>query len=154
MPHLAQTFLSPHFTKTLLYYLSPLFVKILSNSPCLQPLTPNPKYLFLLFVSLGEWVIAPHLMCYFTLIWLDIMDLHMSSLGTLVPEGPCCVFYATRYQVYWNLIPCVFFASTLICYHTQTHKDISHSGTKRLTHPHRYVLSFVLTAAMCITLNG
>ena len=26
------------------------------------------------------------------------MDLHMSSLGTLVPQGPCGVFYATRHQ--------------------------------------------------------
>ena len=33
----------------------------------------------------------------------DIMDLHMSSHSTLVPEGPCCVFYATRFQVYWCL---------------------------------------------------
>ena len=30
----------------------------------------------------------------------DIMDLHMWSLGTLVPEGHCHVFYATRRQVY------------------------------------------------------
>ena len=26
------------------------------------------------------------------------MDLHMSGLGTLVPEGPCGMFYATRHQ--------------------------------------------------------
>ena len=30
----------------------------------------------------------------------NIMDLNMLSLGTLVPEGRSCVFYATRYQVY------------------------------------------------------
>ena len=28
----------------------------------------------------------------------DTMDLHMSSLGTLVLQGPCGVFYATRHQ--------------------------------------------------------
>ena len=31
------------------------------------------------------------------------IDLHMSSLGSLVPEGPWCVFYAIRHQVYWGL---------------------------------------------------
>ena len=30
----------------------------------------------------------------------DIMDLHMLSLGNFVPEEPCCIFYATRHQVY------------------------------------------------------
>ena len=137
----------PYFMNTPVLFISPFsnFVQPPSPLPChLQPPAP------LLFLRLNWWL--RHIWC--AVLLNDIMDLHMSSLGTLVPEGPCCVFYATRYQVYWNLIPCVFFASTLICYHTQTHKDISHSGTKRLTHPHRYVLSFVLTAAMCITLNG
>ena len=26
----------------------------------------------------------------------DMVDLHMSSLGSIVPQFPCCVFYATR----------------------------------------------------------
>ena len=30
----------------------------------------------------------------------DIMDLHLLNLGTLVPKGPCCVFYATMRQAY------------------------------------------------------
>ena len=30
----------------------------------------------------------------------DIIDLHMSRLETFVPDGRCCVFYATRHQVY------------------------------------------------------
>ena len=29
----------------------------------------------------------------------DIMDLHMSRLGTIVPGEPCCEFYATKRQV-------------------------------------------------------
>ena len=28
----------------------------------------------------------------------DMMDLYMSSHGSLVPQGPCGVFYATRHQ--------------------------------------------------------
>ena len=39
----------------------------------------------------------------------DNMDLHMSSLGTLVPEGPWYVFYAARCQVYGGLIYNVVF---------------------------------------------
>ena len=33
----------------------------------------------------------------------DNIELHMSTLGSLVPEGPSCVFYAIRHQVYWGL---------------------------------------------------
>ena len=51
------------------------------------------------------------------------MDLPMSSLSTLVPKGPCCVYYATRCQVYGGLTHNVvfFFDSTLVWYHTHTH---------------------------------
>ena len=51
----------------------------------------------------------------------DNMDLYILSLGTLVPEGPWCVFYATRHQVYWGLKHNVLFCwySNLIS-HTQT----------------------------------
>ena len=28
------------------------------------------------------------------------MNLYMSSFGTLVSEGPCCVFYERKHQVY------------------------------------------------------
>ena len=30
------------------------------------------------------------------------MDLHLLSVGTLVLEGPWCVFYAIKWQVYWG----------------------------------------------------
>ena len=53
-----------------------------------------------------------------------IMDLHMSSLGTIVPEGPCCVFYASRCPFYWGLTHW-FFTSTLIWYYT--HNDTHHT---------------------------
>ena len=36
------------------------------------------------------------------------MYLHVSSLGTLVPERLCCVFYATKLQVRWGLTHLVF----------------------------------------------
>ena len=76
-----------YFMKTHLYCL-PFSFQILPNfSPCS----------FCYLVSLTEWVMVPHLMCY--LLLHDIMDLHMSNLGTLVSQGLCGVFYATRHQI-------------------------------------------------------
>ena len=68
--------------------LPPLFFS--NFVPHLSPL------LFLLPCSLTKWVNAQHLMCYFLL--QDIMGLDMSSLGTLVPQGPCRVFFASKHQ--------------------------------------------------------
>ena len=43
------------------------------------------------------------------------MDLHLSNLGTYAPEAPCCVFYATRRQVYCRFdTDDMSFASTLV----------------------------------------
>ena len=83
-------FLVHYFMKTPYIVNPPHFFQILSG-----PQTPCS---FCCLVSLTEWVIVLHLLCYFTL--NDIMDLHMSIVGTLVPvpEGPCCLFYATRHQ--------------------------------------------------------
>ena len=86
------------------------------------------------------------------------MDLHMSSLGTLVSGGPCCVFYATRCQVYWgltyNVVSC-YYSDCISCRHRC--KDTAHSGANRLTHIfiniYFNITSYVVTAAMCITLN-
>ena len=53
----------------------------------------------------------------FDALFNDIVDLHLSSLGTFVPEGPCGVFYATRRQVYWGLTHVIFCCySDLTCY--------------------------------------
>ena len=52
---------------------------------------------FCFLISLTEWMIVTHLM-----FLLEIIDLHMSSLGTLLPEKPC-MLYTTRYQIYWGL---------------------------------------------------
>ena len=60
------------------------------------------------FVTLLIWLNLQlqHIWCVFLV--NDIVDIHMSSLGTLVPEEPCCVYYATRCQVYWRLTHVVF----------------------------------------------
>ena len=70
----------------------------------------------------------------------------MLSLGTLVPEGPWFVFYATRCQVYWGLKQNVFFyryyffTGTIdLIPHIQT--QITHSGASRLMHPYKYIFT-------------
>ena len=82
------------------FYEAPLYCQLpLFHS--LTPSTPHPHCSFCCSVSLAEWVMMLHLMCYFTLlndiyiylyiyiyIYIDNIDLHMSSLGTLVLEGP------------------------------------------------------------------
>ena len=68
-------------------------------TPFSSPPTSTSTALFAaLFLSMNGW--SRHIWC---VILLYIMNLHISNLGTLVPEGPCCVFYATRCQVYWGL---------------------------------------------------
>ena len=65
-----------------------------------------------------------------TILLNNIMNLHMSSLGTLVPEVPWWVFYTTRHQVYWCLTHNVAFCwySDLISHtRTNTQKDTQHT---------------------------
>ena len=81
----------------------------------LSPPTPIPTdFSIFLFLWLNRWS------CH---IW---MHLHMSSLGTLVPEGPWCMFYATRHKFaeVWHIM---CFYCTLIWYHTQTDKYKQHT---------------------------
>ena len=60
----------------------------------------------------------------------------MLSVCTLVPEGRCCVLYATRHQVYWSLthnLLC-YFANTWISYHTHKHTH-THTHTQQTQGP-------------------
>ena len=72
--------------------------------PPLCHLQPPPQLFFLLSCFLAE---SQHIWC--AILHNDNMDLNMSSLGTLVPEEPWCMFYATRCQVYWGLTHSVVF---------------------------------------------
>ena len=102
---------------------------------------------FVLFHWLNGW--SRHI--WYAILLNDNMDLQISSLGTLVPKGPWCVFYATRRQVYWGLTH-MFFTGTLIWYytHTHTHTHTTHTHTTHThthTHTHIYTTFYVLTAA-------
>ena len=85
------------------------------------------------------------------------MDLTLSSLGTLVAAAPCCVFYATKCQVYWRFdMDDINFASTLIWYHTYRQTHTGYTGTNRLKHINKHILTpsaAPVTLASRITLN-
>ena len=127
------------------------------------PATCNPHLPIALSVVLllwlNEWL--HHIWCAILLNY--IMDLHISRLGTSVPERPWCVFYETRHQVYRGLTHNVFFCwhsyliplthsltHTHTHIHTHTHAHAhthrAHSGASILTHPYKYIF---LPPAMC-----
>ena len=109
--------------------------QILSNPP-LSPPTPTPTVLsVVLSLWLNGW--SRHIWC--AILLNDNRDLHMSSLGTLVPEGPRCAFYATKQGVkvpeVWHIL--WFFTGTQILYHTHTHTH-THARTHTHTHTHTH----------------
>ena len=68
------------------------------------------------------------------------MGLHMLSLVIFSPDGPWCVFHATRHQVYWGLTHNVAFYWVYIT-HTNTKTHTAHSGVGRLTHSYKYIFT-------------
>ena len=91
---------SPYLWRPL--YCLPLLFQFFSqpSSTSLSPPTPTSTVLsVVLFLWLNGW--SRHIWCANLL--NDNMDLHMSNLGTLVPERPWCVFYGTKCQVCWGL---------------------------------------------------
>ena len=75
---------------------------------------------FCCHVSLAEWW-SYHIWSAFLL--TDNMDLYISSFGTLLPEGPWCVFYATRRQVYWGLTSVLILVLWFDITHTLKHTN-------------------------------
>ena len=55
---------------------------------------------------------------------------------------PCCVFYATRHQIYRRFEKGdTVFASTLIWYHTHRQTHLGHTGTNRVTNTEAHNVS-------------
>ena len=54
----------------------------------------NKELLFLCHLNMSSC----HISC--VILLSDIMDLHLTSLRTLVPTTRCCVFYTPRSQIY------------------------------------------------------
>ena len=93
-----------------------------SDEARLVPLDTNPVF---------QWNCRGNCQC--ATLLNNVMDLHMSSLGTLLPDWPLCVFYATRHQVYWSLACgfCGFFLVLwfdIIYTNTYTQRQTAHSG--------------------------
>ena len=86
----------------------PSFFQILSTPPPYHhfPVTSNPH---------------PHcsFCCHVSILLYDNMDLYMLHLGSLVPEGPWWVFYATWHQVLWGLTQNInIYLHHLLCAHS------------------------------------
>ena len=136
--------LTPLFYEDPLYCL-PLF-QILPTPSFFVASNPQPHSSLSCLVSLVEWVIVPHLMCYFN----DIM----SSPDILVPEEPWCVIFATRCQVYWGLTHNVlfFWYSDLISQHKHIQTHTVHSGVSRLKHTYKYIFTPPLMCSQQLSL--
>ena len=97
-----------------LYSQPPPIFQIFSNPTpfptSLSPPTQIPTVLSVaLFLWLNGWSL--HISC--NILLNDNMDLHMSSLATLVSE------YSVKFTEVWD----IFFTGTLIWYHTHKYKD-------------------------------
>ena len=112
--------------KTPLYCLSPPF------SNFLQP----PPYCL---ISLSGWV-TMHIWC--VVLPNDIMDLQVSTIGNLVPEGPCCVFYGNKSSSLLRSDTRYGFLLVLWFDITHTNNDTKDpQGPIRLTHSCKYILA-------------
>ena len=111
--------------------------------------TGGPLQLYL-FLWLNGW--SRHV--WYAILLNVFMNLRMSILGTLVPEGPWCVFHATRHHLHWGLF---FWYSDLILdtththththTRTHTHTHTTHSVTSRLNHTHINIYLYQLLCA-------
>ena len=127
---------------SVLFYEDPLPTPMLPTRPfsnfcqpsppsrtCLSPPTPTViVFSVVLFLWLNGW--SHHIN----------MDLHISSLGTLLPEGPWCVSYARRHQVYWGLKQCGF--SLVLGFDITRKTYTAQSGASRLTHPYKFLFKW------------
>ena len=129
---------------------------------------PNPPFLWRRPYFMSPPTFTPTAISDFFNFWLNgwlchiwcvillnaIVGLYMSSLGNLVPEGPCYVFYATRRQFYWGLIHNLFFCwcSDFISHkhthahahsHTHTHKDIEYTQGPIDWYMHIYIYIYI-----------
>ena len=107
------------------------------QSPFHFPVIPNPHPTVLsvvLFLWLNGW--SHHI--WYAILLNDDIDLHMLGLVTLLLEGPWCVFYAIRHQVYWGLkhkVVCCWYSDLIS--HAQTQKHRQH--TQRTVNWHTHI---------------
>ena len=75
---------------------------------------------------------------YLMILWIY---LHRSRFGTLAPELPCCVFYATSPQVYTRWSDTRWFLLVLWFDITHPQAHTARLAASKLTHPYRYIFT-------------
>ena len=100
---------------------------------------PHPHCSFCCLVSLAEWVIALHLMCYFT------ERYHRCTHVKPYDLDACFMQQGLKFTEVWHRM--WFFTGTLIWSpshtQTQTHtqRHTAHSGFSRWTHPYKHIFT-------------
>ena len=124
---------------SILWRVAPPFFKFCSTLPPTSVTYPTPIptiFSVALFLWLNGW--SSHIWC--AVLLNDNIDLHMSSLGTLVSEVLWCVLC----QFYWGLTHnVVFYQYSDLISHTHKH---THTTLTRMTHPCKYIFT---APAMC-----
>ena len=99
-----------------------------------NPILPSLHFLLLCFFDWVSDCATSDVLFYLMTLWIY----KIPSLGTLLGQGTCSVFYATRCQFTEVQHMTWLFASTLILYHTHkqsTQKHNTNRGHYWLTHP-------------------
>ena len=116
---------------------------------CVVPNLPNLKrpHLHCLHRS-SKFCTTPSL-CYFlpcffgtwyVVLFSNIMDLNLLSLGTLVLAGPWYVFYGTKSPIYyWFDTDDLIFATAMTWYHKHWQTNTENTGTNTFTHIYKYI---------------
>ena len=109
--------------------------------------SPIPRVLsVVLFLWLDWW--SRHI--WYTFLLNNNMDLNMFSLGTSAPEGPWCVFYSQRCQVYWGLTyNVVFYWYSDLISDTNTCSTLRDS---RLTLPYECIFTILVMCSQQLLL--
>ena len=140
--HSCQRVPSPLFYENFLYCQSPF-----SN------FVDSPQNLHFSFSYLVFWLNGwlCHIWC--VIFHNDFMDLHLSSLGTIVQKDQQGINFTEVWHIMW------FFTNTLMISHRHVHinKDPEHTHGLRVNDTamqiYIYTTIYVLTAVVCITLN-
>ena len=118
---------------------------------CVVPNLPNLKrpHLHCLHRS-SKFCTTPSL-CYFlpcffgtwyVVLFSNIMDLNLLSLGTLVQAGPWYVFYGTKSPIYyWFDTDDLIFATAMTWYHKHWQTNTGNTGTNTFTHIYKYTFT-------------
>ena len=116
------------------YCLCPLFQMLSTHHPPTFQSPPTPPPLFFLLPCFFSWM-GDHTT--FDVLFSDNINHYMSSLGSLVPDGPGCVFYAIRHHVYFGLTHTIYV--TFIWYDTHKHKNTHTHHTQRPVDWHTHI---------------